>query len=169
MQLITAPSRQKEKRENHTSIFMAGGITDCPNWQQEMIDELDNEKNLVLYNPRRDAWDMTNPNATQEQIEWEFTNIHNCTGVSFWFPCETLCPIVLYELGKISNSMIPIFVGCHPEYKRLQDVRIQTKLLRPGICVHTSFADLIQEIRDYLMNCRKQYRADFKTIKKIKA
>jgi len=52
---------------------------------------------------------------------------NNNTGLSdikalIGFPCETLCPITLYELGTWSilsqQTGAKLFVGCHPEYKR---------------------------------------------------
>ena len=38
------------------NLFLAGGITNCPDWQSELIKKLKNLKldyNLNVYNPRR--------------------------------------------------------------------------------------------------------------------
>jgi len=69
--------------------------------------------------------------------------------IQFWFPQETLCPIVLYELGAWSKTNKPIFVGVHPEYKRRQDVEIQTKLARPEVKIVFSLENLAKQIRDF--------------------
>ena len=90
---------------------------------------------LVLFNPRRANFPMGDPGAAQEQIVWEHTHLHKATAISFWFPCETLNPITLYELGAWSMRNKPLFVGVHPDYQRKQDVLIQTKLARPDIAV----------------------------------
>lgn len=36
-QVITAPSTEKPK---HISVFLAGGITNCKEWQKEVTEEL---------------------------------------------------------------------------------------------------------------------------------
>lgn len=63
----------------------------------------------------------------------EFDKLRKADFISFWFPSETICPIVLYELGAHSISTKPLVIGLDPEYKRRQDVEIQTKLVRPEI------------------------------------
>lgn len=114
------------------TVFLAGGITNCPDWQQEMRSLL-HGTDLVLFNPRREHFPIGDPNAAQEQIMWEHNHLRTADAILFWFPRETLCPIVLYELGAWSMTDKSIFVGVHPEYKRRQDVEIQTQLARPGV------------------------------------
>jgi len=129
----------------HTSIFLAGGITNCPDWQQEMV-ELLHDTDLILLNPRRADFPIGDPNAAKEQITWEHDHLRKATMILFWFPCETLCPIVLYELGAWSMTDKLIFVGMHPEYQRRQDVEIQTRLARSDVRIVyklKSLADLI--------------------------
>jgi len=124
------------------SIFLAGGITGCPNWQAEMV-ELLRETNLVLLNPRRDNFP---PDAAREQITWEHSHLHKADAILFWFPCETVCPIVLYELGAWSMTDKPIFVGVHPDYQRRQDVEIQTELARPGLRIVYDLQSLARQV-----------------------
>lgn len=121
----------KEGIEGKT-VFLAGGITGCPPWQKEMVELLRNT-DLILMNPRREHFPIGDPDAAMEQIEWEHNHLRMADAILFWFPCETLCPIVLYELGAWSMTRKPIFVGVHPDYARRQDVEIQTGLARPGI------------------------------------
>src|SRR3954464_2254024 len=83
------------------SVFLAGGITDCPDWQTEMVELLaDTELNVL--NPRRANFPIKDPGAAEAQISWEHRYLRRAGMISFWFPKETLCPIVLYELGAWS-------------------------------------------------------------------
>jgi len=126
--------------DNFVTVFLAGGITSCHNWQMETIELFSKiwpKNNLAIFNPRRKVWDDTINN--KEQIEWEFHRIKKTDIVAFWFPPETLCPITLFEYGKFlgqASKHSSVFdqmlvVGCHPDYKRKEDVIIQTKLERP--------------------------------------
>ena len=76
--------------------------------------------------------------------------MEQCQGVSFWFPEETLCPITLYELGKIAMSNKVMFVGTHPNYKRRFDVIKQLQLVRPEIKVTDNLVDLAKTVSNYL-------------------
>ena len=127
------------------SVFLAGGITGCPGWQQEMRSLLQ-DTDLVLLNPRRAHFPIGDPSAAKEQIAWEWNHLRHANGILFWFPCETLCPITLYELGAWSMTSKPIFVGVHPDYKRRQDVEIQTQLSRPNVVITYSLEDLARQV-----------------------
>jgi len=131
-------------------IFMAGGITNCPDWQQEMVKMLE-DTDLVLLNPRRKNFPIHDPDASRQQITWEFDHFKWSDMMMFWFPKETMCPIVLFELGRWSAAThIPIFVGMDPEYQRRQDVEIQMELIRPGFKISYSLKDLANSIRRYI-------------------
>jgi hypothetical protein len=131
------------------TLFSAGGISDCRDWQKELADKLV-DLDFVFINPRRKNFPINDPNASEEQIKWEFGHLQNSEMVSFWFPNETLCPITLYELGRWLNSDKKIFLGIHPEYKRKFDVEIQTGLARPEIEIVNSLEGLANQIRRYL-------------------
>jgi len=128
------------------SVFLAGGITNTPNWQPEMV-KLLSDTNLTLVNPRRGNFPIDDPTAAEQQIRWEHKHLLRVNAILFWFPCETLCPITLFELGSWIPRPKPLFVGCHPEYKRINDVRIQTKLERPFFRVVESLENLADMVR----------------------
>jgi len=136
-------------RVDEQRLFLAGGISGCPDWQQD-IAALLADTPLALINPRRKDFPMHDPTAAQAQIEWEFKYLRLATMILFWFPCETLNPIVLYELGAWSMSRVPIFVGVHPDYQRRQDVEIQTKLARPKVQIVYSLEALATSVKDAL-------------------
>ena len=121
MQYIEAPENWDE---NTNSLFMAGGITGCPDWQKELVAFLDDVE-ITLLNPRRKSFDTKKLSETKEQIEWEHKHLKKASAISFWFPKETLCPITLYELGTWSAKGKKLFIGVHPEYKRKKDVGVQ--------------------------------------------
>lgn len=147
------------------SLFLAGGITGCPDWQADMVSRL-GDLDIALINPRRANFPIDDPNAARQQIEWEHRGLGMADAISFWFPCETLCPITLYELGawtaRSSMSLArmgvtgwapqkPIFVGVHPDYKRRLDVEIQTELAKPypSSMVSPSIDDLCRRVREW--------------------
>lgn len=128
-------------------IFLAGGISNCHDWQSEMIrllGEGGNQRDLI--NPRRDNFDTSDLSAAETQIRWEHAALQKATSILFWFPSETLCPITLYELGAHCQREVPVFVGVHPDYKRKLDVEIQTQLCRPEIQIVYSLEDLVAQV-----------------------
>lgn len=126
-------------------VFLAGGITNCPDWQQEMK-ELLSGTDLTLFNPRRADFPIGEPGVEYEQVTWEHEALRVADAILFWFPQETICPIVLYELGAWSMMEKPIFVGIHPEYQRRQNVEIQTGLVRPDVVVVSSLLELSSQV-----------------------
>ena len=156
MKLVTCPDIFECEMVDHTfKVFLGGGITNCPNWQLDMIDMLNHADNkLVLFNPRRDAFDITNENDSEFQIEWEFEHLGLADAILFWFPKETLCPITLYELGAAAAKGKTIFVGCHPEYARRFDVKKQLSMVRPGLKVRDSLDDVAKEVMSWYSSMR---------------
>jgi hypothetical protein len=144
MKYVEAPEIYDGKGQ---SLFLAGGITDCPDWQADLVKLLENE-DITLLNPRRKNFPIHDPNAALAQITWEHNHLKKASAISFWFPKETLCPIVLYELGAWSMAHKPIYVGVHPEYQRKQDVEIQTVLARPEVIIAYSLEVLAGQIKE---------------------
>lgn len=134
---------------NNLSFFLGGSITDCPDWQKYVIEELKEIKGLTIYNPRRDNFPINDPYAAEEQIVWEFVHLNNADIIVMWFDKNSLGTIVLYELGKYVNSTNETIgiIGIDPEYKRKQDVEIQTKLVKPNVKFSYNLEDLINRIK----------------------
>jgi len=134
-------------------IFLAGGISNCPNWQEEATDFIQKNfgyKDFVLVNPRRDDFNMADPSMSIAQIHWEHKMLELADAVFFWFPKDTLCPITLYELGVYTNVKKDLIIGCDPEYKRRIDVIEQTSLRRPEITVQPCFDCFLSKIRNFI-------------------
>jgi hypothetical protein len=128
------------------SLFLAGGISNCPDWQSALAAQLEDTA-WVLLNPRRADFDAENTRLAEQQIVWEHQHLRLATALAFWFPSQTLCPITLYELGAWSMTNKPLFVGTHPEYKRRLDVEVQTRLVRPDVTVVDSLEALAVQLR----------------------
>ena len=123
--------------------FLAGGISNCPDWQKDII-ELLSHTSLTLANPRRAGRvDMVGTEGA-EQIEWEYRHLEAARGVLFWFPEETLCPITLFELGAHSRRWpdVRLAVGTHPNYARRFDVETQLRLQGYSLPVLSSVEEL---------------------------
>ncbi|MCJ8279334.1 MAG: nucleoside 2-deoxyribosyltransferase domain-containing protein [Rivularia sp. ALOHA_DT_140] len=127
------------------AIFLAGGISNCPDWQSQMVELLEPLPWTIL-NPRRQNFPIHDPDAARQQIAWEHKHLQLATAILFWFPQESICPITLYELGAWSMTDKLLFVGVHPNYPRRQDVEIQTSLVRPDINIVYSLEELAQQV-----------------------
>ena len=130
------------------SLFIAGGISNCSDWQSEMAPLL-SDTELVLLNPRRKNFPMEDPFAAPIQIKWEHKYLAYPHAVLFWFPPETLCPITLFELGTFARTDIPVFVGVDPNYARKLDIEVQMSLWRPDIKVVYSLVDLANQVKQW--------------------
>ena len=135
--------------DGRPSVFLAGGISGCDDWQSRMT-ELLADLDLTVLNPRRERFPIDHPTAAEEQIRWEYRHLRRATSRLFWFPPQTLCPITLYELGAWSAMPGPLFVGVDPNYARRRDVEIQTKLARPDVRVVHSLAELAAQVRRFV-------------------
>lgn len=113
-------------------IFLGGGITNCKDWQNDLVQEID-DLDCVIYNPRRKSFDIKDPTQSEIQIKWEHHYLADSDIVIFYFSSETLCPITLFELGSrltsnLSGFYQSIYIYCEPDYQRKFDVEFQTKL-----------------------------------------
>lgn len=139
MRVITAPDLDANRRSSSIVVFLAGGISGCSNWQDEVINKLDalsnyhNLSNVAIYNPRREDFDTAKREDTIEQIKWEYCYLKQCDIFSVFFSAsESVQPITLYELGTYGhgygNPCRETIVTVQKGYKREQDVLIQCAL-----------------------------------------
>lgn len=164
MKVITCPE-PIELESGRISLFLAGGIVGCSDWQSEMLRQLD-DCAVTVFNPRRPSFPIHDPNAAPEQIQWEFKALRKADIISFWFDegvagaSPSPQPIAMFEYGwwlnKASLGMATIFVGCHPKYIRRLDVEYQTRLAAvlyaplANIEIVNNLDDLAEQIRDYV-------------------
>ena len=148
MRYIKCPIELKSIHPSEIVIFMAGGITGCPNWQSaiwQKLMPLPNSSRLdsiILVNPRRSDFDCSKSESSVEQIEWEFRHLNMSDYIYFWFPKEGACSITLFELGWALGAGKKVRVGVEPGYLRELDVREQLKMRAPWKTISTSLDDL---------------------------
>lgn len=149
MQHIKSP-REWIPFDGQPGVFLAGGITGCPNWQKAIAGMLQ-MTNYAVLNPRRDEF-KDSPEAAELQIRWEFEHLRKADVIAFWFCKEQIQPIALFELGvwstfgDSSRWSPKLIIGVEPGYPRGLDIRIQMKLLKFERIL-TSLEDLANEIR----------------------
>lgn len=172
MKVITAPEKYTLK-EGEVSVFLAGGITNCPNWQKEIIGYLrgfHHSNKLVVFNPRRENFPIHDSSAVYEQIHWEFQALEKMDIFSMYFCSgESVQPICLYELGRNLVRMqmrYPIdwkdriVISVEDGYKRKQDVFIQTQLACDNLLVNHQINSILTHYHaEFIMKaCNKLIR-----------
>ena len=145
MQYLEAPIY---KHLDKKSLFLAGGITNCPDWQSYIVENC-KELDIYFLNPRRKNFPVNNLQEAPIQIEWEYFYLKAADYILFWFPKETLCPITLFEYGRWTFTDKKLFVGAHKEYKRKLDIAYQTKLARPEIQIRDNLKELILDLHNF--------------------
>jgi hypothetical protein len=140
--LYQAPDALPSKLTNPL-IFIAGGISNCPNWQADLIKLID-VTSFDVANPRR-VGDLakSGPDA-KIQIVWEQNAMDMARHILFWFPAQSVCPITLFELGKMLEKSvrfpIKITIGYDPDYQRKFDLEVQTEIVKNLIKLRKSFS-----------------------------
>lgn len=155
--LITAPGEfwydSPNYPEGKLRIFLAGGITGCRDWQKECVEWLDEilynngDRGVLVFNPRREKWDMNDPSAVFQQIDWEFRKLEAMDIFSMYFCTSdtSVGPICFYELGRNicrmqmrfpSSWQKRIVISTDQGYSRTEDVHWQTKFAAEGLGVN---------------------------------
>ena len=163
MRVITAPETYT-LTDNDITVFLAGGITNCPDWQSDVIKRLENMgmNRLIVFNPRRENFPINDPSAADEQIAWEFNALQRADIFSMYFSAgDSDQPICMYELGRNIVTMQMkhptdwqnrLIISVEDEYRRHKDVLVQTELACGGCFVNTT-TDLLSSkesiLRDF--------------------
>jgi len=131
------------------AVFLAGGISNCPDWQAEAAALLSDRDDLTVINPRRAGFSFSEQTAV-EQITWEYAQLRQADVILFWFTVGSVQPITLYELGVHATREVPLAVGTDPAYPRRLDVEVQLSLARPGLTIHRSLAATVAAASELL-------------------
>lgn len=147
MRYVEAP----EEHDGHGGlcVFLAGGISDCPDWQRAATAALD-DLDITVFNPRRNNFPLHDPNAEAAQVAWEYRQLRRADLVMFWFPDSPTNhqPIALYELGTlVGQGSASLIVGTDSGYVRRTNTVTQLSLARPDLHVHTTLEDTIEACR----------------------
>lgn len=114
---------------DHVDLFLAGGISNCPDWQNETVQMLDG-LDLFVANPRRSYGLEKTGDAAAKQIAWEHEMLSRAAVTLFWFSAGAIQPIALLELGRKMTEDKPLVVGVDEFYERRFDVEQQLWLER---------------------------------------
>lgn len=114
---------------DHVDLFLAGGISNCPDWQSEVI-KMIGDTDLNIANPRRPYGLEKTGDAAAKQIAWEHGMLSRAAVTLFWFPAGAIQPIALLELGRKMTEDRPLVVGVDEYYERRFDVEQQLWLER---------------------------------------
>lgn len=142
MRVISPDNRGLHEILPSVDLFLAGGITNCPDWQAEALALLSNQ-DITVANPRRKRALAFRGKGATHQIEWEYEYLRRARVVLFWFPKESLCPIALFELGKELESGSRVVIGVHPEYSRRFDIITQVRCYDPDFPIYSELADVV--------------------------
>jgi len=125
------------------------------NWQTKAEVALAAYTELDIYNPRRENWDNTweqnsdNKNFVA-QVDWELTTLENVTTTLFYFDPKTKSPVTMLELGSCRFKQ-NVVVCCPEGFYRRGNVDIFCK--RYGIhqepTLEDALFDCISRLRTY--------------------
>lgn len=132
-------------------MFLAGSIEMgvAEDWQSRVATAFADRDELVLLNPRRDAWDASweqsidNP-VFREQVEWELEGLARADVIALCLVPGTKSPISLLELGLHAASG-KVVVHCPEGFWRKGNVDVVCA--RFGIERHDAWEDWISALR----------------------
>lgn len=164
MIVVTAPHLYIPKHDDIT-VFLAGGISGCRDWQQEVIDILfpmidKDDSQVVVYNPRRKEFNVDDPGAVEDQITWEFQYLNKVDIFSMYFVGgDQIQPICLYELGRYTKNVFGYgqVISVEKDYIRERDVAVQVALATRGM-VEVNLNATPYEHASNIVRCIKQIK-----------
>lgn len=148
MEMIKAPNKIPENSK--IKIFLAGSIEmgQATDWQTRVAKMLESE-DVILLNPRRDAWDNTwkqskdNPDF-YNQVNWELDSLTVSDYIIMYFDPATKSPISLLEAGLFAQSG-KLMIVCPEGFWRKGNVDI--------VCEKYNFPqfETLEKLVDYLI------------------
>jgi hypothetical protein len=131
------------------TVFLAGSIEmgTADDWQSRVVAAL-GDRDLVVLNPRRLAWDASWRQAIdepqfREQVEWELDGLERADTIAMWFAPDTRAPITLLELGLFARTG-KLSVGCPDGYWRKGNVEVTCA--RYGVRLAHDWAAFIADV-----------------------
>lgn len=132
-------------------MFLAGSIEmgTAEDWQSKLRDELEEERDLTLLNPRRDAWDaswgQSIDNAMfREQVTWELDGLDRADVIALYLAPGSKSPISLLELGLHAREG-KLVVLCPEGFWRRGNVEVVCE--RFGLELHADWDSWVEALR----------------------
>jgi hypothetical protein len=154
MARVIKPPAPLQLAGGQPSIFLAGSIEmgQAEDWQaafERGLADLD----VVLLNPRREAWDASwvqsihNPQF-REQVEWELAAQEQASLIAMYFSPATKAPVTLLELGLCARSGKAV-VCCPEGYWRRGNVEVVCQ--RYQVPLVSGLAELVEAVRQRVL------------------
>ena len=161
MRYVEAPELYTSAPGDGPSIFLAGGITGCEDWQHAACALLQSTP-FVVFNPRRAQYDPGRGDSCAQQVAWEQRHLDRADVTLFWFPAGdplvTVQPIALLELGfamaEARRADKLLVVGVDHRYPRRADVELQLGGRLAGTPVHRTVGDTVAAACALAAECR---------------
>jgi hypothetical protein len=142
------------------SIFLAGSIEMgvAEDWQIELQDLL-KDHSLIIYNPRRDDWDSSweqrsdNP-PFREQVEWELAALNRADLILMYLQPGTKSPISLLELGLCAASR-KLAICCPDGFWRKGNVDIVCQKFSIPQC------DTLEELANFAIKKKTEWSEEW--------
>ncbi len=154
MARVLKPPASLQIPEGAASVFLAGSIEmgQAEDWQTIVAGGL-SDLEVVILNPRRDAWDATwvqsihNPQF-RAQVEWELEAQERASLIALYFAPATKAPVTLLELGLCARSGKAV-VCCPEGYWRRGNIEVVCR--RYQVPLVSELPELIKAVRQRLV------------------
>jgi hypothetical protein len=153
MARIIKPPAPLHIPDREPSVFLAGSIAmgQVEPWQAEVEKALA-DLDVVILNPRRDAWDASWVQSIdhpqfREQVEWELAGQERADVIAMYFAPATRAPVTLLELGLFARSG-KVVVCCPDGFWRKGNVEVVCA--RYHVPLVSSLEALIARVRQQL-------------------
>lgn len=150
MALVLKPPAPLALEPGRAIVFLAGSIEMgvAEDWQAAVSAAID-DLEVVILNPRRDAWDASWKQSIleprfREQVEWELDGQERATVIALYFAPGTQSPISLLELGLFAQTG-KVVVCCPDGFWRKGNVEIVCA--RYGVPLASDLASLVAQLR----------------------
>jgi hypothetical protein len=140
----TTPPDTMEYEEDGSipvNVFLGGTIDNgnSDDWQNELINSISNvdlEKPVRIYNPRRKEWPSSDDHREiSRQINWELANLEATDVIVMNILADSKSPISLMEIGLFASTG-KLMVFCPKTYYRYDNVMVVCQ--RFNIPLHTT-------------------------------
>ena len=157
MKVIKAPNDINSYNVPTTTMFLAGSIAmgEVEDWQTETTEKFQHytDEQLVIFNPRRDNFDSTMKQTTDEpvlveQINWELGALDTADYVLMSFHHDTKAPVTMLEVGLHADNLAKVVVCCPDGFYRQANIEIVCG--RYNIPFYKDLDSAINEVCDWI-------------------
>jgi hypothetical protein len=143
---------------NYPKVFLGGSIEmgKADDWQAKTETELDENFDVIIFNPRRTDWDASWKQTPvpgeqfYEQVDWELKAQDAANFIIYNFLPGTQSPITLLELGLYAEKEQTKFVVCSEDFWRYGNVKIVSETQGNNLKFFHSYDDMMEVLKIHL-------------------